>query len=123
MKRAIIALSAVVLMLVAGIRCYRWDSEANHGYTWGYWGQFNTISNSLTKLPGITIVKFGCNADVTMEEFGFDVLTGGRQVPVWFDEDDPVRKLSGDALSNALLQKISTELSNTPQGEPGKVLR
>jgi len=108
MKRAITVLSIVVVMFIACILWYRWDSETNHGYTWGYWGQFNTISNSLAKLPGVTIIKFGCNADVTMEEFGFDIVTAdGRQLKVWFDEKDPIRKLSGDALSKALLEKIN----------------
>src|SRR5258708_15615002 len=121
MKRTVIILSTVAAVFIAGILWYRWDSETNHGYAWGYWGQFNTVSNSLVKLPGVTIVKFGCNADVTLEEFGFDIVTTeGRQVHVWFSEDDPIRKLSGEALSKVLLEKLRKGSSNKPAaGTPG----
>src|SRR6266576_1285013 len=75
MKAAVLVLAAVTTLLMASIVWYRWDSGTNHGYTFGYWGQFNTVSNSLSKLSGITILKASCNADVTLEEFGFEVLT------------------------------------------------
>src|SRR6266851_722523 len=92
MKAARLVLAAVIALLMASIVWYRWDSGTNHGYTCGYWGQFNTVSNSLSKLPGITILKAGCNADVTLEEFGFEVLTPeGQQRHVWFSETDPLR--------------------------------
>ncbi len=107
MKAAMLVLAAVITLLMASIVWYRWDSGTNRGYTCGYWGQFNTVSNSLTKLSGITILEAGCNADVTLEEFGFEVLTAeGQQLHVWFSETDPLRKLSGQALSKELLQRI-----------------
>ncbi|HWQ90236.1 MAG TPA: hypothetical protein VN673_01100 [Clostridia bacterium] len=115
MKRSTAVLGTLVGLLVVAILCYRWDSGTNHGYSWGYWGQFNTVSNALAAIPGLKIVKSGCNADVIMEEFGFDVTTGeGHQVHVWFSETDPVRKLSGGALSKALQHKIKKEASNKP---------
>ena len=115
MKRAIIILSMVVAVCIAGILSYRWDSETNHGYRWGYWGQFNTVSNAVAKLPGVTIVQSGCNADVSLEEFGFDIVTAdGRRIHMWFSEDDPARKLTGEALSKALLEKIRNESTNEP---------
>jgi hypothetical protein len=117
MKAAVAILGVVVVLFVAGILWYRWDSGTNRGYSWGYWGQFNTVSNGLAKIPGVTIVKFGCNADITMEEFGFDILTAdGRQAHVWFSETDPIRKLSGEALSKALIEKVRKESSNHPAG-------
>jgi hypothetical protein len=103
------------MAFVTAVLWYRWDSGTNHGYSWGYWGQLNTVRNSLARLPGVTIINFGCNADVTMEEFGFDILIAeGRQVHVWFDEREPIRKLSGEALSKALLEKIRKQSSNKP---------
>ena len=57
MRRTITVLSIVVVTFIACILWYRWDSRTNHGYIWGYWGQFNAVSNSLAKLPGVTIVK------------------------------------------------------------------
>jgi hypothetical protein len=115
MKRVIAVLGAFVVLFVVAVLWYRWDSGTNHGYSWGYWGQFNTVSNALANLPGVKIVKSGCNADVTMEEFGFDITTAeGRQVHVWFSETDPIRKLSREALSKALAEKIRKESSNQP---------
>jgi hypothetical protein len=115
MKRTIAILGAIVVMIVTAIVVYRWDSEKNRGYTWGYWGEFNTVSNSLAQLPGVNITKVGCNADVTMEEFGFNILTSeGDPVNLYFGEQDPIRKLSGKALSKALLEKIKKESSSKP---------
>ena len=117
MKAIAAILGAAVLLFVALVLWYRWDSGTNHGYMWGYWGQFNTVSNALANLPGIRIVKSGANADVTMEEFGFEVVTSdGRQLHVWFSETDPIRKLSGQALTKALLEKTSKLPSNKPAG-------
>jgi hypothetical protein len=115
MKRIITVLGTFAVLFVVAVLWYRWDSGTNHGYSLGYWGQFNTVSNALAKLPGVTIVKSGANADVTMEEFGFDITTAeGRQVHVWFSETDPIRKLSGEALPKALTEKIRKESSNQP---------
>jgi hypothetical protein len=69
----------VVTMLVMGVIalscliCWeRWDEQRNRGFTWGYWGEFNTVSNSLARLPGVTAVKGWCNADfLVLEEMGF----------------------------------------------------
>lgn len=109
LKRTFAALSTVVLMLIAFIVCYRWDSGTNRSHTWGYWGQFNIISNSLSRLPGIEIVKSHYDSDVTIREFAFEVLTPkGQKVFVLFGDGDPVRKLSGQPLSQALLEKIAS---------------
>jgi hypothetical protein len=125
MKRIITVLGTFVALFVVAVLWYRWDSGTNHGYCWGYWGQFNTVSNALAEIPGVKIVKSGCNADVTMEEFGFDITTAeGGQVHVWFSETDPIRKLSGDPLSRALLDKIKKESSNKPAaGNPRSALQ
>ena len=52
------------------------------------------------------------NADVTLEEFGFDILVQGRQVKLAFGERDPVRSLSGHRLERALMEMIRKEASN-----------
>jgi hypothetical protein len=107
MNRIMIILWGIVLLFIGFVVWYRWDSKTNHGYKWGYWSQFNTVSNALANLSGVTILKAGANADVTMEEFGFEVLNSdGRQLHVWFSETDPVRKLSGKALTSALQDKL-----------------
>ncbi len=57
----------LLVALIAFIGWYRWDSSLDRGYEFGYWGSFNRVSNSLARLPGITVVNSGHNADVTME--------------------------------------------------------
>ena len=117
MKLVAVIVGAVFLFFAVAVLWHRWDAGTNHGHRCGYWGQFNTVSNALASLPGITIVKSGGNADITMEEFGFEVVTSdGRQLHVGFSETDPVRKLSGEALTKALLEKMSKLSSNKPAG-------
>ncbi len=110
-KWILTAMSAVVAGLLALISWYPWDSGTNHGLAFGYWKAYNNISNALVQLPGITITGTGCNADVTLEEFGFDVkTTNGVPLKVWFNEDDPIRQLKGETLKLALANKISETL-------------
>ena len=102
--KALLALEIVLLLAMCG---YGWDSSKNRGYTWGYWGEFNSISNSLGKIPGIKLSKSGYNDDITVEHFEFDVVTAeGRPLALFFSSSDAVRKLSVPALSKALLERI-----------------
>ena len=78
MKYALLGITALAALIAACVLGYRWDASINRGHTWGYWGEFNTISNSLAKLPGVNITAPWYNADVTLEEFGFDVV--GRAI-------------------------------------------
>jgi hypothetical protein len=106
-------LSAACVLAVGFIAWYRWDTSRNRGHKWGYWGEFNTVSNSLARLPGVTISGAYCNQDVSLEEFGFDILTSQKQkIHVDFDENDPARRLSGDDLRAALLKRIREQSSD-----------
>jgi len=110
-KLLMISTAAVILLGVYFV----WECShvpKNIGSTRGYWGEFNTISNTLAKLPGVTIVKPWYNADITLEEFGFDILAQSRQVHLAFGEKDPVRRLSGRGLERALLELIRKQSSN-----------
>jgi hypothetical protein len=100
-------------VLVAFVLWYRWDSGQNHGWSFGYYGEFNTVSNALASSPGVQIVSSGYNADITLEEFVFTVRTSERkEVKVWFNEGDPVRRMTGPELTAALRAKIERESSN-----------
>jgi len=110
--RHILILAAVCILAVGFIAWYRWDTSRNRGHRWGYWGEFNTISNTLAQLPGVTIVKAHCNEDVTLEEFWFEIRTLQKQeINLSFGENDPTRRLSGDQLHAALLKQIQKESS------------
>src|SRR5438552_8519642 len=112
MKLALLLVIIIAALIAALGFGYRWDSARNRGHTWGYWGELNSVSNTLLKIPGVTIVRPWYNADVTLEEFGFDILVQGRQVKLAFGERDPVRSLSGHRLERALMEMIRKEASN-----------
>src|SRR5689334_9915447 len=74
MKITTISVCAVAGVLMALITLERWDEPKNHGLSWGYWGEFNTVSKALAQVPGVTISQSWCNADfLALEEFGFDI--------------------------------------------------
>jgi hypothetical protein len=113
MKAVLILVGSVLAGLLLLIVVEQSDERKNRGYTWGYWGEFNTVSNCLAKLPGVTVTKAWQNADfLNLEEFGFDVLAQGRQVSLVFGEKDPARKLSGRNLERVLLEMIGKQSSN-----------
>jgi len=107
MKWVTTILLVFVTAFVAFILWYGWDSRQNRGFTFGYYGQFNTVRNALEAMPGVTIVSLGYNPDVTLEEFNFTIRTDrDQEIELWFSETDPVRALSGEKLSSALREKI-----------------
>lgn len=110
MKTILIISSAVLLIFIIFIGYYRWDSGHNHGYKFGYYGDFNRISNALVNIPGITIIKTWQNDDVTLEEFGFDIVVSNQPVKLMITENDDIRKLSANNAVTALHKRIETEL-------------
>ena len=79
----------------------------NNGKEYGYYGDFNRASNAVLAIPGVRITNSWLNPDLTLEEFGFYVVTQtGQSVPISFGERDPLRKLSRAQLSAALAAEI-----------------
>jgi hypothetical protein len=120
MNRVILILATLIGMAAMLILSYRLDSGKNRGHTTGYWGEFNTVSNALAMIGGITILSASYNADVTLEEFGFEVkTTEGRTLKLFYSETTPVRELSGDKLNATLAKEIqdalATQTSNLAQ--------
>ena len=110
MKKLIVILSVVLVLFVGFILWYRWDSGTNHGYQFGYYGDFNRVSNALASIPGITVTQAWANCDVTLEEFGFAATMGsGEPVRIAVGERDRIRSLSGDSLIQALKTEIDTQ--------------
>ena len=102
-----------IALIVGFIVFYRWDSSRNRGHQWGYFGEFNSISNALASVPGVTITQAWHNLDVTLEEFGFDITITGRTARLYFGETDRLRELSGPAAVTALQTRIAQELATT----------
>lgn len=110
MKKLIVILAAPVASFVALVLLYRWDSDTNHGFQFGYYGEFNRVSNALASISGITITQAWHNCDVTLEEFGFTATTSsGESVRIAVGERDHIRTLSGDLLVQALQTEIRKE--------------
>ena len=108
MKKLIIILSAAVGLFVGFVLWYRWDSGTNHGFRFGYYGDFNRVSNALASIPGITITQAWHNCDVTLEEFGFTATNRmGESFRITVGERDPIRRLSGDSLVQALQTEVA----------------
>ena len=90
---------------------YRWDSAQNRGSKFGYYGEYNRVSNALASLPGVTITNAWYNRDVSLEEFGFDVLVAtGQTARLFFSETDEVRRLPRSKMVDVLKNRIESQL-------------
>jgi hypothetical protein len=55
MKTFFLALLLLVVAIPIGwAGWYRWDSARNRGKQYGYYGDFNRVSNALASIPGVT---------------------------------------------------------------------
>src|SRR5437763_17104627 len=91
---------------------YRFDSARNRGYQFGYYGDYNRVSNALASIPGVTVTNTWMNNDITLEEFAFGILTGeGKSLEILIAERDPIRQLSGPPLVEALKTRITAQSS------------
>jgi hypothetical protein len=120
MKWRVTALTVITIALGAFLVWGRWDVSQNRGYTFGYWGQFNRVGNALSENPDITVTDSGKNEDITLEESFYNVKTAdGRELSLWFAERDPIRKMTGSRLTEALLKKIEAESSKSRTANKG----
>lgn len=112
-----VAVLPLLFLLISGLACiglYRWDASRNRGYTFGYYGNFNRVSNALAGIPGIGISNSWANCDISMEEFGFNVTNReGNPIKIMIGEDNPIRKLSGEPLLLALKKEIEKQSSSS----------
>jgi hypothetical protein len=113
MRTLLFVVLAVISIPAAFITWYRWDSTRNRGWEFGYFGDYNGISNALASIPGVTITQAWHNLDITLEEFGFGICVTGRPVQLIFGETDKIRELRQQAAVVALEQLIQTELSSS----------
>ena len=101
----------ILCFLIAIPLLYGWDAKKNRGFRFGYWGEFNRVKAVLENAPGMSITNTICNADISLEEFGFDLETDdGREISIFFEEADPDRGKSGEALEKALWARIEKRL-------------
>ena|SRR5258705_9944536 len=109
MKAVLFCLVLLISAIVAFIAWYRYDSAQNRGYEFGYYGDFNRVSNALLRIPNIRIAGSFANCDVTLEEFGFELLRNSDEViRVAFGEEDPRRELNRERLLQALKKEVES---------------
>ena len=111
MKLLVSLVLVFVVIPVAFIAWYRWDSARNRGREFGYYGDYNRVSNALASIPGVTITQSWHNLDVTLEEFGFSITFTGRPVRLAFSETDKIRDMRREEAVAVLKHLIQTELS------------
>ena len=63
MKRTLALVLGVLIIAVSPLAYYRWDSRKNHGYTYGYYGEFNRVTHALAGIGDITVRDSWANAD------------------------------------------------------------
>jgi hypothetical protein len=108
----VLQVGAVVVVALAGA-AYMVDSSQNRGWTFGYYGEFNRVSNALTRIPAVRIWEAAPNLDLSLEEFSFELKTTNQAtIKLFFAQKDPVRKLKGAALQEALEKRVGAELTN-----------
>jgi hypothetical protein len=105
---------AILWLPVAGffgfIAWYHWDTSRNRGSESGYYGEFNRVAHALSSIPEVTVARSWHNADLTLEEFGFDLTVSGQPLKLHFSETDHIRSMSREAATAALRSRIASEL-------------
>ena len=115
--KILIVLSLIAVAFISLVGWYRWDSAQNRGNEFGYYGDFNRVSNPLASISGVVITQAWHHEDITLEEFGFHLTTNGQSVSLHFGETDPVRNFKRAAAVAALQQRIATALAQAQPGE------
>jgi hypothetical protein len=111
MRATLTILALLAAGLLGSFGWYAWDSSSNRGSEFGYYGEFNRIAHALSSIPEVTVVRSWHNADLTLEEFGFDLMVSGRPLQLNFGETDFIRSMSREAAVAALRSRIASELA------------
>ena len=109
----------VVLCWVPLLALLAWgvDRRVNLGFHFGYHGVLNTVVDAFESMSEVEEARIvGYNPDIAIEEMCIGVETGqGQELEIWFSESDPIRKLSGDSLANALSRRMAEEIKENSE--------
>ena len=100
---AILCWMPLLALLAMGV-----DLGVNMGFHFGYHGELNKVVDTLEAMPEVDAVRgVAYNPDIAIEEVSIGIETAeGRHLELWFDQEDPMRKLSGPVLAEALANRI-----------------
>jgi hypothetical protein len=92
---------------------YKWDASTNRGFTFGYYGELNTVKQAAGDLPDVAAVRVAAaNIDIGLEEFSIEVsMNDGRKTTLGFLETDALRSQSGPELSQGLAVRLSSQFA------------
>jgi hypothetical protein len=113
MRGPLIVLGSIFAAFAGVMGWYMWDSSANHGFEFGYFGQFNRVSKAARAVPGVSITNSWYHGDIDLEEFGLTLSLSGKPVTLFFSESDPVRTMNHEAAVAALKRRIESESVTT----------
>ena len=106
-KTAIQFVSVLLGLVYVAFIAWFCDSLHNHGFEFGYFGDFNRVGHALGHIPGVSITLSWANEDVTLEEFGYEITPeNGKTVRLDFGESDALRDMTGQQLTDGLLARI-----------------
>lgn len=107
--------SLPLLAITLWILTYQLDSHNNFKLHWGYYGDYNRVTDAITSIPGALILDSWANGDITLEEFAVTVRTpAGDTIEMFFEEDDQVRHWHGSRLVEALKRRM--DQGRQPEG-------
>lgn len=86
----------------------------NPGGEFGYFREFNHVKHVLITMPGVRVTNEWQNRDISLEEFGFDLMVDGKPVRLTIFEDEAVRRMSRDSAVVDLKERFAKELSRSP---------
>ena len=103
----------VVIGFIGFLGWLGWDTSRNRGYEFGYYGEFNRVAHALATIPEVTVVRSWHNADLTLEEFGFDLMVSGQSIDLDFGETDPIRTMKREDAVGALKSRIASRVASS----------
>ena len=97
----------LVPALLIGFLVY--DGRENRGFTFGYYGDYNAITNALGQMTEISEMETFCHEDLFLEEIWFTVqLIDGTEKDIFIGQNESIRNLRHEELTLALRERINT---------------
>ena len=113
MRGFLIIIAVLIIGLFAIVGWYFFDGSRNRGFEFGYYGEFNRLSNRLASIPGVVVTNDWHHNDLTLEEISFDLTFKGQPLQLRFGQDNAIRRTNRDAAIAELQAMIALVLSQT----------
>jgi len=112
MRGPLLVLGSIFAAFGGVMGWYVWDSSVNHGFEFGYFGEYNRLTKAVRAVPGVSITDSWYHGDVSLEEIGLTLSVSGKRAELFFGERDPVREMDHQAAVLELQQRIESALTS-----------